>query len=343
MKVGGGTLTLTGDNSYSGGTTIDDGALDAPGPQDLPYSGAGGGVSVAPAGTLEVGVMVGGPDAGTTWASSLDALLANPDFTCGNLELDLMSADADVMKSLGGITSGIPFTFSTDNLGGRSLIVTGNSFLQLTGSGRYHGGLTLEGGATLLDPAAPNGGLSLAGAGILISGGAVLDLNGASPTVSTLDLLDGQIAGNPGDTLTASSYNVEEGQVGVNLAGGTLTKIGAVADDTVTLNGTDGYTGLTTVYGGAAAWTRRVCAALNAGAVVNAGNLVFRLLRDHLPADAGSGSERRRDHSGQPDDFGRPDQRGDRHRDLAGDKKQRRPVVPVQHRQLHLEVRRNSC
>ena len=78
-----------------------------------------------------------------------------------------------------------------------------------------------------------------------------MDLNGASPTVSTLDLLDGRITGNPGDTLTASSYNVEEGQVGVNLAGGTLTKIGTGADDTVTLNGTDSFTGLTTVYGGA--------------------------------------------------------------------------------------------
>ena len=78
-----------------------------------------------------------------------------------------------------------------------------------------------------------------------------MDLNGASPTVSTLDLLDGRITGNPGDTLTASSYNVEEGQVGVNLAGGTLTKIGTGADNTVTLNGTDSFTGLTTVYGGA--------------------------------------------------------------------------------------------
>ena len=221
LKVAGGTLTLTGDNSYSGGTTIDGGTLDAPGPQDLPYSDAGDGVSVASGATLEVGVTVGGPDAGNTWASSLDALLANPDFTGGNLEIDLMSADANVMPSLADITSGIPFTFSTDMLGDRSLIVTGNSFLQLTGSGRYHGGLTLEDGATLLDPAAPNGGLSLAGAGVLISGGATLDLNGASPTVSTLDLLDGRITGNPGDTLTASSYNVEEGQVGVNLAGGT--------------------------------------------------------------------------------------------------------------------------
>ena len=153
LKVAGGTLTLTGDNSYSGGTTIDGGTLDAPGPQDLPYSDAGDGVSVASGATLEVGVTVGGPDAGNTWASSLDALLANPDFTGGNLEIDLMSADADVMPSLADITSGIPFTFSTDMLGDRSLIVTGNSFLQLTGSGRYHGGLTLEDGATLLDPA----------------------------------------------------------------------------------------------------------------------------------------------------------------------------------------------
>ena len=151
LKVAGGTLTLTGDNSYSGGTTIDGGTLDVPGPQDLPYSDAGDGVSVASGATLEVGVTVGGPDAGNTWASSLDALLANPDFTGGNLELDLMSADADVMPSLADITSGIPFTFSTDMLGDRSLIVTGNSFLQLTGSGRYHGGLTLEDGATLLD------------------------------------------------------------------------------------------------------------------------------------------------------------------------------------------------
>ena len=251
VKVGAGTLTLTGKgNAYSGGTTVSAGVLDAPGPGDLPYCTPGGGVSVAP--RL--------PSRSRSWSariplirgtSCLDALLANPDFTTGNLELDLISADADAMPSLADITSGIPFTFSTDKLGNRSLIVTGNSYLQLTGSGHYHGGLTLDGGGTLFDPAAPNGGLSLAGAGLVVAGGAILDLNGASPTVSTLDLLDGQIAGNPGDTLTAASYNVEEGQVSVNLAGGTLTKIGTGADDTVTLNGTDGYTGLTTVYGGA--------------------------------------------------------------------------------------------
>ena len=122
--------------------------------------------------------------------------MANPEFTGGSLELDLISADADVMPSLADITSGIPFTLSTDELGDRSLIVTGNSYLQLTGSGHYHGGLTLDGGGTLFDPTAPNGGLSLAGAGLVIDGGAILDLNGASPTVSTLDLLDGQIGGD---------------------------------------------------------------------------------------------------------------------------------------------------
>ena len=228
-------------NTYAGGTTVVAGILNALGPDALPYSRAGDVISVTPTGTIEVSVVVKSTDEGTDegrdgngWTDSLDALLANRGFTGGNLAID--------------VPAGGPFVFSTDDLGNRTLTKMGDGILGLTGTGLYQGGVTLEGGITQLDPAAPNGGLGLAG--LVITNGATLDLHGASPTVGAVALLDGRITGNPGDTLTASTYSVEEGQISVNLSGGTLTKIETDAADVVALAGTDSYTGLTTVYGG---------------------------------------------------------------------------------------------
>ena len=76
----------------------------------------------------------------------------------------------------------------------------------------------------------------------------MLDLNGHSIAAGAVTLNDGTITGSSGDTLSAASYTLDSGEVGVNLSGdGTLTK---ATDGTVALSGTNDYTGLTTVDGG---------------------------------------------------------------------------------------------
>ena len=107
----------------------------------------------------------------------------------------------------------------------------------------------------------------------------------------------------------------------------------------MTLNGTDSFTGLTTVYGGALQLGPGAYApALNAaGAVVNAGSLVFDYSGSTSPLTQVQAASAAGTIHGNPTISDDQAQRGDGHVNVARDKEQRRPVVPVQHRQLHLE------
>ena len=97
--------------------------------------------------------------------------------------------------------------------------------------------------------------LGASGNGLFINGAdAVLDLNGYSPTVGAVGLINGPFDGsiiNSSTTpaaLTASSYVVSNGTIDVDLYG--AAPMLKVSSGDVTLRGGDYYTGLTTVCAG---------------------------------------------------------------------------------------------
>ena len=127
-----------------------------------------------------------------------------------------------------------------------ALTTTGAGTLTLTGQNTYSGDTTVEGGSLVLGSSAA---LGANNSGLLVSGGAVLDLNGFDTTAGAVTLADGTIESSSGaPTLTASTYTVMKGAISVNLKGSaTLSK---AASDTVVLSGNNSYTGATTVYAG---------------------------------------------------------------------------------------------
>jgi autotransporter-associated beta strand protein len=124
---------------------------------------------------------------------------------------------------------------------------SGPGTLTLTGSNTYNGGTTVQEGVLQL------GNASALGTGGLVANGGTLDLEGFSPTVASLSGSAGRITdygfGSGTSTLTVSGTSATSfggriidgasNLVALSLTGGTLT-----------LTGTDTYTGGTTVHGG---------------------------------------------------------------------------------------------
>jgi len=139
-------------------------------------------------------------------------------------------------RTLTAATYGLTGGTVNANLGAGVLTTTsGTTTLNGTVAGTVNvtgGSLVLGAGNRLADTAALN-----------VSGGS-FDLSGFTDTVGAVTLTGGTIQNG---TLTGSSYAVQAGTVSANLAGGGLTKTTA---GTVTLSGSNTYTGLTDLQGG---------------------------------------------------------------------------------------------
>lgn len=119
-----------------------------------------------------------------------------------------------------------------------SLTKSGSGIVTLNNSNTYTGGTTVNAGTLKL-----GSGTTLANSGDVTVSGGTLDLNGFTETVQDVSLTSGSITGG---TLNAASYDVQAGSISANLGNtaATLTKTGA---GTVTLSGTNSYTGGTLV------------------------------------------------------------------------------------------------
>lgn len=230
-------LTLSGANTYSGGTTSFGGMLLAVSPGSLPEYATPGKV-VFDGGTI--GVRMGGSDWTTAQA---DTLLANATRTSGALGIDTTN---------GGLSQWTAFT--TTNLGpALGLTKLGDNTLTLNLANNYNGVTTVRLGTLLL---ASTGTLG-SGANALNLEGGTLDLGGLGVTVGDVSITraaaNGSILAN--GSLTGASYAVSNttgnAVVSANLlANGTigLTKTGA---GTLTLAGANTYTGDTLAQAGA--------------------------------------------------------------------------------------------
>uniref|UniRef100_A0A973VYW7 Autotransporter domain-containing protein n=2 Tax=Bradyrhizobium septentrionale TaxID=1404411 RepID=A0A973VYW7_9BRAD len=247
IKVGTGTLTLTGINTYTGGTTFSSGTLSVSGDANL---GDFSGRLIFDGGTLEV--------SGAGFTSSRAVQIGS---NGGAVQADTGSlALSGVISDLGGATGAVTKT------GNGTLVLSGNNtysggtiinagMLQLSGAGTLgatSGTTTVNGGGTL-----DLGGTTQTQAALALAGGTLQNglLNGAiSSTGGTIDGLGGaaSLDATAGTTLVLGTNTFTGGTTVTNA---TLTVNGSLSDPTIgaggLLNGT-GSVGDTTIQSGGA-------------------------------------------------------------------------------------------
>ncbi|MES2692044.1 MAG: autotransporter-associated beta strand repeat-containing protein [Verrucomicrobiota bacterium] len=212
VKLGLGNLTLTGANSYTGGTYLRGGTLILGSAEALPATGAiffQGGVLGLTAGIGDIS--------------------------------HRFSTDSNQAYALD--TGGQNITLATAfNSSGGSLRKTGEGTLTLNLANTYSRGTTVDGGTLQLAGA---GTLGSVFGNITIGGTGILDLGGKTLSPTVLTMTGGALQNG---TLTGSGYSLEGGSVGANLTGtGPLFKRG---NGSVLLTGNNTLNGNLIIEGG---------------------------------------------------------------------------------------------
>jgi len=216
-KLGAGTLSLTGANTFTGTTRL-----------------AAGSLSIGNALALQSSTLdLNAADSGTVSAISQNSTLGG---LAGSRNLDMLT------RTLSVGNNGASTTYS-GGLSNGSLTKVGNGTLTLSGTSIYSGGTTISSGTILLGSGSALG----ASTGALAVNGGGLDLGGNSVTVGALSGSSGaMITSVASATLTASSASSSTyaGSIGGAIA---LTKSGAGA---LTLSGSNSYGRTTTLSAG---------------------------------------------------------------------------------------------
>ena len=226
MNGNGNTLTLAGNNTYTGNTTISAGALVF---QNKATRTGGSSVTATATGTVGLGVGGGGV---TDYSDADVASLFNS--TLNGFTLNAASGVA-IDTTAGN------FTQSTALTAARALTKLGSNTLTLSGNNTYTGATTVSVG-TLTTSTADRISDSSA---VTVASGATFQIGGSETVGSIAGAGDYSIAGF---TLTAGGDNTSTTVSGnITGASGALAKTGS---GTLTLNGTNTYTGNTTVSAG---------------------------------------------------------------------------------------------
>ncbi|MCE9630594.1 MAG: autotransporter-associated beta strand repeat-containing protein [Planctomycetia bacterium] len=250
VKSGSGGLTLSGSSSFTGGTTITGGTLTTGNVAALGSSSGRVAINAGVLNTGTVGLTIGSLSGGS-----------------GGVITTATNAGTRTVTIVGSAVSTYNGTIRDNGLGIVAASVNGGS-LTLTGSNSYSGGTTLSSGTLTMGNQAALG----SAVGRLTVNGGRLSTGLYSPTVGTL-------SGSGGVITTAAVAGTRS--LTTNISLGTSTFAGTLADSapgvlalvktgpgTLTISGSNSFTGGTTVDGGAL----RVDGWAGAGGVsVNAG------------------------------------------------------------------------
>ncbi|RFE54561.1 fibronectin-binding autotransporter adhesin ShdA [Salmonella enterica] len=247
VKTGTGELTLNGDNSYSGGTTIDDGVLIADNADSL---GTG---AVANNGVLQVGEgelknTLSGTGSLVKIGTGELTLNGDNDYS-GGTTISGGTLTADHADSLGsgdidnsGVLQVGEGELENTLSGSGSLVKTGTGELTLSGDNNTYFGDTTIAGGTLI---AAN--VNALGSGnIDNSGTLMLDANGAFKLANVTTHSGATTALAAGSTLDAGQFTQEDGST-LSIDLGAATDDAVITADSVTLGGTLNVTGIGSV------------------------------------------------------------------------------------------------
>ncbi len=247
VKTGTGELTLSGDNSYSGGTTITGGTLTADHADSL---GTG---TIANSGVLQVGegelkkTLSG---TGSLVKNGTGELTLSGDNTySGGTTISGGTLTADHADSLGsgdidnsGVLQVGEGELENTLSGSGSLVKTGTGELTLSGDNNTYFGDTTIAGGTLI---AAN--VNALGSGnIDNSGTLMLDANGAFKLANVTTHSGATTALAAGSTLDAGQFTQEDGST-LSIDLGAATDDAVITADSVTLGGTLNVTGIGSV------------------------------------------------------------------------------------------------
>ena len=256
VRLDAGLLSLSGANTYSGGTAVGNSVLAWLSPVAQPASGT---TTVADGAGLSLGV-----GSGLFSLADFELLHAGslPNVSLGAASLagvDTSAGNVSIATALGGT---------------RGVVKTGSGTLMLSGASTYTGPTSIRGGtlavATLTNGgvASPLGGSSADAANLLLGDGALQYTGPSAASDRAFTLL----AGSTGTIDVATAGTVLTLSGGTPATTGGLTKAGP---GTLVLSGTQAHTGITTI----AAGTLQVGAGGDGGAIAgtiaNEATLVF--------------------------------------------------------------------
>ncbi|MCO9458495.1 fibronectin-binding autotransporter adhesin ShdA [Salmonella enterica subsp. enterica serovar Mbandaka] len=246
VKTGTGELTLSGDNSYSGTTTITGGTLTADHADSL---GTG---TIANSGVLQVGegelenTLSGSGSLVKTGTGELT--LSGDNTYSGGTTIDDGVLIADNADSLGtgdiannGVLQVGEGELKNTLSGTGSLVKIGTGELTLSGDNTYSGGTTIDDG--VLIAANVN---ALSGGDVDNSGTLMLDANGAFELANVTTHSGATTALAAGSTLDAGQLTQEDGST-LSIDLGAATDEAMITADSVTLGGTLNVTGIGSV------------------------------------------------------------------------------------------------
>ncbi len=246
VKTGTGELTLSGDNSYSGGTTITGGTLTADHADSL---GTG---AIANSGVLQVGegelenTLSGSGSLMKTGTGELT--LSGDNGYSGGTTITGGTLIADNADSLGtgavansGVLQVGEGELENTLSGSGSLVKTGTGELTLSGDNSYSGTTTITDGTLIA--ANVN---ALGGGNIDNSGTLMLDANGAFELANVTTHTGATTALAAGSTLDAGQLTQENGST-LSIDLGAATDDAVITADSVTLGGTLNVTGIGSV------------------------------------------------------------------------------------------------
>ncbi|EBP1814696.1 TPA: fibronectin-binding autotransporter adhesin ShdA [Salmonella enterica subsp. enterica] len=238
VKTGTGELTLSGNDNYSGGTTIDDGVLIAANVNAL---GSG---AVANSGVLQVGegelenTLSGSGSLVKTGSGEL-TLSGDNDYSGGTIISDgtLIADNADSLGTGAVANSGVlqvgEGELENTLSGTGSLVKTGTGELTLSGDNSYSGGTTISGGTLTADHADSLGTGAVANSGVLQVGEGKLK-NTLSGTGSLVKTGTGELTLS-GDNTYSGGTTIDDGVLiaaNVNaLSGGDVDNSGTLMLD----------------------------------------------------------------------------------------------------------------